>query len=452
MYGTGIDSMLTRIKELNNVWASEGMQVELDEYCTVEEFATALQGYDYIHIAEHGCKLRDGVIIVTEDKVTIGSEQTYAKYKGLTMGRFESDPNNSYWCLTSDFFRENYSNNELSGSIVYLTTCNGYRDSRIVESIRSAGASAVIGYTGLVAARYDNDMQDAFVYSLMCGDTVWDALNYAKSIWGKDGNEYYKTYSNWFTRIFDDKEFGEARLYNGKNVKLVEINEKNPQSTTTATQPATTQPTTQATTKPTTKATTKATAKPTPSAKVIGTSNFGANGGNVKLTYHSDGSVLINGSGNIRDCGIRQNEAGGNPPGKEDFMEVLFKLTNSYQPNITKIVIQNGVTSIGTCAFWGLYGGKVKTITIPSSVNSIGDCAFQCCGELTDITIENGVKSIGNYTFSQCNNLKSIFVPSSVTTIGDEAFGNCEKLTIKGKAGSVAQKYAKSHNIKFVAI
>ena len=94
---------------------------------------------------------------------------------------------------------------------------------------------------------------------------------------------------------------------------------------------------------------------------------------------------------------------------------------------IEKVVIENGVTSIGDYAFRGC--NSLTSITIPNSVTSIGDYAFSECYRLTSITIPNSVTSIGDYAFYGCSGLTSITIPNSVTSIGDYAFSGCSGLT-----------------------
>ncbi len=74
-------------------------------------------------------------------------------------------------------------------------------------------------------------------------------------------------------------------------------------------------------------------------------------------------------------------------------------------------------------------GNLVKDLIIPASVTSIGYAAFSGCGSLTGITIPDSVTSIGNAAFSGCNSLTEITIPDSVTSIGDAAFSGCNSLT-----------------------
>jgi TolB-like protein len=116
------------------------------------------------------------------------------------------------------------------------------------------------------------------------------------------------------------------------------------------------------------------------------------------------------------------------------------------QNNITSIVIQNGVTSIGKMAF--LNCKSLTSITIPNSVIVIGDWAFWNCKSLTSITIPNSVTIIGEYAFYNCESLTSITIPNSVTIIGKYAFYNCESLTSITIPNSVRTLYETFENCK----
>ena len=92
-----------------------------------------------------------------------------------------------------------------------------------------------------------------------------------------------------------------------------------------------------------------------------------------------------------------------------------------------ELVIPDGVTSIGRCAFYGY--DRLTSVTIPDSVTSIGDYAFQVCTSLTSVTIPDSVTSIGVGAFWDCTSLTSVTIPDSVTIIGEIAFQSCGSLT-----------------------
>ena len=93
---------------------------------------------------------------------------------------------------------------------------------------------------------------------------------------------------------------------------------------------------------------------------------------------------------------------------------------------VTSVVIPDGVTSIGNCAFGGC--GSIVSVTIPDSVTSIGSSAFNYCTGLEEVTLGEGIKTIGSSAFNKCTSLKNIDIPDSVTSIGEKAFSYCEGL------------------------
>ncbi len=93
----------------------------------------------------------------------------------------------------------------------------------------------------------------------------------------------------------------------------------------------------------------------------------------------------------------------------------------------TEVVVPEGVTSIGSAAFFRCK--NLTSVTIPKSVSSIGGSAFYGCSSLTSVTIPESVTSIGSEAFWGCSSLTSVTIPESVTSIGDEAFEWCSGLT-----------------------
>ena len=138
---------------------------------------------------------------------------------------------------------------------------------------------------------------------------------------------------------------------------------------------------------------------------------------------------------------------------------------------ITRVVIQDGVTSVGAKSFKNytnlktvvlpasitkigqdsFYGSGITSITLPANLTTIEPQAFYKCSSLNGtISVPVGVFSIPSYTFAatsissiefngavteigvnafmECSSLTSITLPDTVTTIAPGAFSNCIQL------------------------
>ena len=136
----------------------------------------------------------------------------------------------------------------------------------------------------------------------------------------------------------------------------------------------------------------------------------GSCGENVTWTLTADGTLTISGMGAMTDYTY-------------DSRSPWY----SCRTYIKRVVMQQGVTSIGDHAFWDCSG--LTSVTIPDGVTSIGGDAFSGCAALTSVTIPGSVTSIGGGAFSGCTSLTSVAIPSSVTEIGGSAFSGCTGLT-----------------------
>lgn len=94
---------------------------------------------------------------------------------------------------------------------------------------------------------------------------------------------------------------------------------------------------------------------------------------------------------------------------------------------LTSIIIPNSVIRIGGSAF--AYCSSLTSIIVPDSVIKIGAGAFDSCSSLTNITIPDSVAIIGNSVFRNCSSLKSVTIPNSITSIAAAAFYNCSSLS-----------------------
>ena len=156
------------------------------------------------------------------------------------------------------------------------------------------------------------------------------------------------------------------------------------------------------------------------------------NEGNLTWKLDADGTLTISGTGTMKDYDYNNNPSP----------------ANQKKGSVKKVVIKDGVTSIGNFAFYNCKSltsitipdsvtsielaafnncNNLTSITIPDSVTSIGDSAFELCNKLSSITLSNNITSIGNWAFHGCH-LTSITIPDSVTSIGAMAFYSCSNL------------------------
>lgn len=90
-----------------------------------------------------------------------------------------------------------------------------------------------------------------------------------------------------------------------------------------------------------------------------------------------------------------------------------------------------------TIEFVGAHDLKIRQ-------NAFGETAVE------NIILPEGVTEVGHEAFSYMP-LKTVYIPASVTSIDPAAFMySATDLTIRGKASSVAESYAKEQDIPFV--
>ena len=99
---------------------------------------------------------------------------------------------------------------------------------------------------------------------------------------------------------------------------------------------------------------------------------------------------------------------------------------SDYRDDITAVIIESGVTSIGRSAFYECV--DLTSVEIPATVTEIGSSAFRGCNSLKTIDIPEGVTEIGNRTFSNCSSLTSVSIPDGVTTLAESLFQGCNSL------------------------
>ncbi len=109
--------------------------------------------------------------------------------------------------------------------------------------------------------------------------------------------------------------------------------------------------------------------------------------------------------------------------------------------------VQNGAATLTDAKSMG------GVVTIPQQVNGvpvsfIADGAFQGNAAVSKIIVPNGVITIGVDAFNGCSALTEIVIPDSVKLIGEGAFNYCPKFVIYCNPGSYAESFCTRWNVE----
>lgn len=157
----------------------------------------------------------------------------------------------------------------------------------------------------------------------------------------------------------------------------------------------------------------------------------GTCGENITWEYDAQTQELVlSGSGAMEDC---------------DYDKVPW---NDYRDEIKRVIVGEGITSIGNYAFNECE--SIESITLPSGITRIGehafaytcitamelpesvlrieDGAFWACEELIDMELPEGIEFLGRQAFGSCENWENGDIPSGVKELGNAVFQGCSKL------------------------
>jgi len=118
---------------------------------------------------------------------------------------------------------------------------------------------------------------------------------------------------------------------------------------------------------------------------------------------------------------------GAMPDYSDDWRDVPWLNDTDNRYRIKKVIIGEGVTTIGASAFYEC--DQITEISIPSTLLSIGEGAFNCSVKLEAIDLPEGLITIADYAFIDCWALRDVVIPSTVETIGRSAFAYCKNIT-----------------------
>ncbi len=133
----------------------------------------------------------------------------------------------------------------------------------------------------------------------------------------------------------------------------------------------------------------------------------GSCGTNATWSY-ADGTLTISGTGTMSDYNARS--APWYPLNQE----------------ITTVVIESGITSIGKYAFFDL--PNLTSVTIPEGVMLIEYESFYNCKSLATLTLPDSLVTIKEYAFQNCSSLTSVTIPDNVEVLTYGVFSLCSSL------------------------
>ena len=121
--------------------------------------------------------------------------------------------------------------------------------------------------------------------------------------------------------------------------------------------------------------------------------------GNCTVTL-SNGTMTVSGNGAMADYGSEEDRP-----------------WHDYSSNITSLVVESGVTTIGSRAFYNCTA--LTSVTLPEGLTAINVCTFYGCSGLTTLTIPSTVTSIdSNDAFFICTSMTDVYLyadPANLT-------------------------------------
>lgn len=187
-------------EKLTDVWESKGMDVDYDDFVTVEDLKTKLANKDLIALCGHGSVVGTHPVLHIMDENS-KEETVGAYYNDIKENRIISSWNSggeSLCVITSTFFSYYYKDNGLQGSFIFSESCNfmGNNDIGINYEFTNAflgcSAQVVVGFHNSVVADYSRELMVTYFEKLLNGQSASNAFNEAGEECGYSDYEYRK--------------------------------------------------------------------------------------------------------------------------------------------------------------------------------------------------------------------------------------------------------------------
>ena len=131
----------------------------------------------------------DEPLIVTEDEYDPESGEYQEDLDAERLSILITDEGAQY-CLTPSFFEYYYSGGKLANSFVWIGSCYGASNSRLVDAFVNTGANAVVGHSDSVYTAYDYNMLNTVVDKMISGESSSEAFQDARDYWGQNDEQF----------------------------------------------------------------------------------------------------------------------------------------------------------------------------------------------------------------------------------------------------------------------
>ena len=171
----------------------------------------------------------------------------------------------------------------------------------------------------------------------------------------------------------------------------------------------------------------------------------GTCGDGITWTLDSDGKLTISGKGEMATPyeGVYNNlDLVNNLTDNPD----IYTYKKEHKDDIKEVVIEEGVTSVGFCAFYKM--PNLETVVLPKTITKFSSVcvstgtpfksySFAECPKLKNLTLTEGMTALGGLAFYKCTALESVRIPSTLimegdftsqTNWGESVFSNCTSL------------------------
>lgn len=133
-------------------------------------------------------------------------------------------------------------------------------------------------------------------------------------------------------------------------------------------------------------------------------------GEHLLWTLSEDGTLTVSGEGAM-----------------ESYSETESAPWFAKRTSIKKVVIEKGVTTIGSYAFHRC--NQLTEITLPQTLEALDESAFQSCIALRRVNLPSMVTALGIGVFEGCESLESVSFPAHLQELPENTFRGCEKLS-----------------------